>query len=102
MAAAGNDYTPGSMDIETQKSTWSGFMTVTWWGSLLTALVTAYLVFVFGVGADWLVSLIGVTLFGGVLGLAMGMGRAWYGTLFSLFVLAVIVRLIIGLWQLAL
>ena len=100
--AAENDYTPGSMNIDSQKSTWEGFMAATWWGSLITALVVAYFTFVLGVGSDWLVTLIGMTGAGAVLGLSMGMGRAWYATLIGLFVLALAVRGIIGLFQLAL
>lgn len=96
-----HDYVPGQMDITDQKRTWDAFMKASWFGSLLLAVVLGYCTLVFGVGADWLVSLVGMAIAGGALGIATGMGGAWIPSIIGLSVLAVIVRVIIMLWGMA-
>tara|TARA_R110000868_G_scaffold160976_2_gene390813 strand:+ start:2370 stop:2675 length:306 start_codon:yes stop_codon:yes gene_type:complete len=84
------DYTRGEMNITSQKGTFDGFMTVTLWSSLLLAISLFYCTLVFAVGADWMGSLIGVTILGIVFGLLTSMKTAWYVTVGGLFVFALI------------
>lgn len=94
-------YVHGQMEIGEHKRTWDGFIHASWFGSLLTGVVLAYLVFVFGVGTDWLVTLIGVAGAALVLGALMRYGRAWVATIVGLCVLAVMVKAIALLWSAA-
>lgn len=93
-----SDYVRGEMDITDQKSTFDGFMAVSVWGSLVTALSVLYMTLVFAVGWDWMSSLIGVTVLGVVAGLALSMKSSWYMTVAALFVLTLISGLIVNLF----
>lgn len=79
------DHARGEMDISQHRATFDGFMAVTVWGSLLTAVSVLYLTLVFAVGYDWLASLIGVAVVGVIAGLVMKMQTAWYITVAGLF-----------------
>ena len=48
------DYVRGEMEIAEQKGMFDGFMAVTLWSTLITALSVFYLTMVFAVGGDWL------------------------------------------------
>jgi hypothetical protein len=95
------EYVHGQMPIEEQKGTWDAFIKASWFGSLLLGVVLAYLVFVFGVGTDWLVTLIGVAGASLILGALMNYGRAWVGSIVGMSILAVIVKTIAILWSAA-
>jgi hypothetical protein len=96
------DHVRGDMDISHHKATFDGFMAVTVWGSLLTAISVLYLTLVFAVGMDWMASLIGVTVVSVIAGLVMKMSTAWYVTVGGLFVLTLICGGIVQLFGMAL
>ncbi len=93
-----SDYVRGEMDIADQKMTFDGFMAVSVWGSLLTAISVLYLTLVFAVGWDWMTSLIGVTVLSVVAGLALSMKTSWYMTVAGLFVFGLITGGIVNLF----
>lgn len=90
-----SDYVRGEMDIQDQKSTWTGFMKITQWSCFLIVLVLAYAVFTITMGMNWMVAAGLLTIFGIVGGLVMGMGGAWTATVIGLLVFAVILQIII-------
>lgn len=96
---AETDYVHGEMNIKSQKDTWDGFMKAGTWGGFATLLIVGYLTFTLAMGMNWLVSLVilaGVSIVGG---LAMGMGGAWIAVVIGLSGLAVIVQVIIAVFQ---
>jgi len=96
-----SDYVRGEMNIASQKSTFSGFISVTVWGSLLTIVTVLYLTLAFAVGMDWMVSLIATAIVGGVLGLALGMKTSWYVTVGGLFVFGLVCGGLVQLFGMA-
>jgi len=90
-----SEYTRGSMDITDQKSTWSGFMTASVWGSAITMMVVTYITLTLAIDMNWMVALVLCAGAGIVGGLFMGMGGAWLGAVVGMVVLAVIVQIII-------
>jgi hypothetical protein len=84
------DHARGEMDISHHKATFDGFMAVTVWGSLLTAICVLYLTLVFAAGFDWLASLIGVAILSVIAGLVLKMKTAWYVTVGGLFVFGLV------------
>jgi hypothetical protein len=90
MAAAESDYHRGDMDIAEQKRTFAGFMTVTVWGSGITAMVIFYLTLVFAAGFHWLPSLIGVGALGVLFGLGLRLKGGWYAVVIVLGAIAFI------------
>ena len=90
-----DDYVRGEMDITTQEKTWTGFIKVSLWSSFIISLVLAYAVFTITMGMNWLVALGLLALVGIVGGLLMGMGSAWIVTVVGLSIFGVILHLII-------
>ncbi|WP_203294002.1 aa3-type cytochrome c oxidase subunit IV [Maricaulis parjimensis] len=84
------EHVRGEMDIADHKATFDGFMAVSTWGGLLTALTVFLLTLIFAVGMDWIGALIGTTVVGIIAGLVMKMSTAWYVTLGGLFVFTLI------------
>ena len=84
------DHVRGEMDISHQKSTFGGFIAVSVWSSLIIGLSVLYLTLVFGVGWDWLASLLGVTVVGVIAGLVLSMKMSWYVTVGGLFVFGLV------------
>ncbi|WP_300527056.1 aa3-type cytochrome c oxidase subunit IV [Maricaulis sp.] len=93
-----SDYSRGEMDISDHKATFDGFMAVTVWGSLLTAISVLYLTLVFAVGMDWLASLIGVAVVSVLGGMALNMKVSWYVTVAGLFIFSLICGGIVSLF----
>lgn len=91
------DYTPGSMPITDQKQTFSGFMLVTQWASVLIGMLVLFLVMVFSVGAPWVAALFGVAALGLLAGLVMRMGGAWYATVIGSAIAALLIGGIVSL-----
>lgn len=91
----GEHYTHGEMDISDQSSTWSAFVKLTQWGSLITALILAYAIFTITMGMNWMVALGLLAAVGIGAGFMMRMGAAWITTVIGLVVLGVFVHLII-------
>lgn len=90
-------YVRGEMDIETQESTWHGFMKVTQWFSFILVLTLAYAIFTITMGMHWMVALGLLTLVGIGGGLFMGMGGAWTVTVIGLAAFGVFLQIIIML-----
>lgn len=84
------DYTRGEMNISGQEHTFSGFVRITLWSSMLLGLLVFYLTLVFAAGADWMTSLIGVAVLGYVLGLVTSMKTAWNITVGGMLVFGLI------------
>lgn len=95
------DHVRGDMDISQHKSTFDGFMAVSTWGALLTALSILYLTLTFAVGMDWLASLAGVAVVGVIAGLVLSMKTSWYVTVAGLFVFGLVCGGIVQLFRLA-
>lgn len=93
-----SDYSRGEMNISDHKATFDGFMVVTVWGSLLTAITVLYLTLVFAAGFDWLASLIGVAVVSVLGGIALGMKTSWYVTVAGLFIFSLICGGIVSLF----
>ncbi|MBR9824417.1 MAG: aa3-type cytochrome c oxidase subunit IV [Alphaproteobacteria bacterium] len=85
-----SDHVRGEMDISDHKATFDGFMSVTVWSSLITALSVLYFTLVFAIGMDWMGALIASAVVGVVSGLALSMGTAWYMTVVGLFILGIV------------
>ena len=94
-----SEYTRGEMDISNQKATWDGFMTASYWGSAITALILTYITLPVAIGLNWMVALVICAGLGIVGGLFMGMGGAWIGAVVGLTVLAIIVQVFIMLFS---
>ncbi len=90
-----DDYVRGEMNITDQEATWSGFMKVTQWSSLIIVLTLAYAIFTLTMGMHWMVALGLLAVAGIVGGLLMGMGSAWIGTVIGLAVFGVVLQIII-------
>jgi hypothetical protein len=75
-----SDYHPGEMDISEHKATFSGFMKITEWGSILTIAGVGLLVFAFAMGLGWWTGLIVYAVICVAAGLILKMGPAWWAT----------------------
>jgi hypothetical protein len=89
--APSDDYHHGDMPIADQKATWRGFMTVTQWGSVLTAMLLLQITLHFAAGLSWWPALAGSTILGLAAGLLLNMGSAWIATCVGWAVLCAIV-----------
>jgi hypothetical protein len=81
----------GKMDITDQRQTFSGFMTVTVWGSALTAMSVAMFTVAFAINAGWFAGVAVFLVLGVGIGLAMRMSAAWWA-----FVIGSTIALLIG------
>ncbi len=84
------DHVRGEMDISHHKATFDGFMAVSTWGGLLTALSVLLLTLIFAVGMDWMGALLATTVVSIIAGLVLKMSTAWYVTVGGLFVFTLI------------
>ena len=76
-----DDHMASGMDITDQRQTFSGFMAVTVWSSLLIVMAVAGLTVAFAIGAGWLAG-VGVYAVIGILGgLVLRMKSVWWGIL---------------------
>lgn len=91
------DYQHGEMNIETQKTLFSGFLTATAWSSLILILAIGYATFTLTMGVNWAVSLAVFAVVGIVAGLLMNLGGAWVATVIGLAVVAVFIQLLVTL-----
>ena len=99
---AASDYTRGEMNVDAQKGMYEGTMRAGAWGALITLLMIAYATFTLSIGMSWLIALVLCAGGGIVIGLGMGWGGAWVATMIGLSGLALVVQLLIALFQLAL
>ena len=84
MAGGHSDYTHGSMEVDAQSGTFSGFMDGTKYGGSLIALVVIMPTLVFAVGLHWFPALIATIILGVLIGLALKLKGGWYVTLIGL------------------
>lgn len=96
MAGGNSEYTHGTMKVDAQSGTFSGFMGGTKYGGALIALVVIMPTLVFAVGLHWLPSLIATVILGFVLGAAMKFKGGWYVGLIGLSILVALFSLILS------
>lgn len=75
------DHHRGEMDISDQKATFSGFLTISVWGTALTIMLVAMLTVAFAMGGGWFAGLAVWAVIGLVAGMIMKMGLYWWATL---------------------
>jgi len=97
MAGGHSDYTRGTMEIEAQSGTFTGFMGGTKYGAALIALVVLMPTLVFALGLHWLPALFATVVFGVILGVVLKFKAAWYPALVGLAVVVAIFSIIISL-----
>lgn len=96
MAGGHSDYTHGTMKVDAQSGTFSGFMGGTKYGGALIALIVIMPTLVFAVGMHWFPSLIATVVLGFVLGLAMKFKGGWYVGLIGLSILVALFSLLLS------
>ena len=96
------EYVRGEMNIDTQKATWEGFMTVAKWSGVMLILAVAYATFTLTMGMNWLVAMALLAIVGIAGGFFMGMGSAWIVTVVGLCVVGIFLQIIIWIAQLLL
>lgn len=97
MAGGHSDYTHGTMEVDAQAGTFSGFMGYTKYGGSLIALVVIMPTLVFAVGLHWFTALIATLILGVVIGVVLKFKGGWYVGLFGLAILTAIASLILSL-----
>ena len=97
MAGGHSDYTHGTMEVEAQSGTFTGFMDLTKYGGCLIALVVIMPTLVFAVGMHWFSALIATFILGIVLGLVFKFKGAWYVGLVGLSIVTAIASIILSL-----
>ena len=98
MASGHSDYTHGTMEVDAQAGTFSGFMGGTKYGGSLIALVVIMPTLVFAVGLHWFTALAATFILGVIIGLALKLKPGWYVGLFGLAILAAIVSVLLSLF----
>ena len=96
MAGGHSDYQHGTMKVDAQSGTFSGFMGGTKYGGALIALFVIMQTLVFAVGLHWLPSLIATVILGFVLGMAMKFKGGWYVGLIGLAIVVALFSLLLS------
>ena len=78
MAGGHSDYTHGTMKVDAQSGTFSGFMGGTKYGGALIALIVIMPTLIFGVGLTYFPSLIATLIIGFLMGLGLKLKGGWY------------------------
>lgn len=86
------EYVRGQMDVSSQAATYSAFMKVTAWTSLLLTLILGYAIFTLTMGIHWMVAMGIFAIVGVIGGMVMGLGGGFLLAVFGLVVLGVIVQ----------
>ena len=97
--AGHSEYHRGEQEITDQKETYSGFLKVSAWGTLLTAMLVLHLSVAFGSPAGWWSGLGAALAVGVIGGLLMRLGGAWVAAVIAyavIFGLAGLVKMIFG------
>ncbi len=90
MAAEHSDYSHGTMPVQAQRGTFSGFMAVTIYGGAFLVVTLLFPTLVFGVNLGWFPALAATLVVGIVIGLALKLKGAWYATLIGLAIVSAI------------
>lgn len=84
------DYHRGDMDIAEQENTFENFIEIGVYSAAVVGIVILFLTLVFATGLSWLTSLIITAVVGGVLGVVLQRGTAYWLTVAILGVFTVI------------
>ncbi len=98
MAGGHSDYKHGSMQVDAQSSTFSGFMGGTLYGGSLIALFVIMPTLVFAVGMHWLPALFATLIFGVILGVVLKFKGGWYVGLIGLAILTAFFSIILSVF----
>ena len=98
MAGGHSDYTHGTMEVDAQSGTFSGFMDGTKYGGSLIALIVIMPTLVFGVNMHWFPALIATFILGVVIGLALKLKGAWYVALVGISIVTAFVSIVLSLF----
>ena len=98
MAGGHSDYTHGTMKVDAQSGTFSGFMDGTKYGGALIALTVIMPTLVFAVGLHWFPALFATLIFGVILGLALKFKGGWYVGLIGLAILTAFASILLSLF----
>ncbi|TGY90363.1 aa3-type cytochrome c oxidase subunit IV [Marinicauda algicola] len=90
-----HDYSRGEMDISEQKHTFESFISISVFSAAVIGLVVLFLSMTFGTGLGWLTSFIITAIVGGVIGVLLKQGTAYWLTVAILGVITVIAGFII-------
>jgi len=96
MAGGQSDYTHGTMEVDAQSGTFSGFMEGTKYGGSLIALCVIMPTLVFAVNLHWFPSLFATVILGFLLGMALKLKPGWYVGIVGLAVLVAIFSAILS------
>ena len=91
MAAGHSDYQRGTMKVDAQSDTFSGFMSGTVYGGSALALIVLMPTLVFAVGMGWFPALMATVVLGFVLGVALKLKGAWYVSVVAAAILTAII-----------
>ncbi len=97
MAGGHSDYTHGSMEVDAQSGTFTGFMDGTKYGGSLIALIVIMPTLVFAVGLHWFPALVATLILGVVMGLALKLKGGWYVGLIGLSIVTAIASIILSI-----
>lgn len=97
MAGGHSDYQRGTMKVDAQSGTFSGFMGGTKYGGALIALFVIWPTLVFAVNLHWVPSLIATVFLGFILGAVMKFKGGWYVGLIGLAILVAFFSFLITL-----
>lgn len=78
MAAGHSDYEHGSMDVNAQSGTFSGFMNGTVYGGGAIGLIVIWAILLFAVGTGWLTAIVATVVLGIVIGVVLKLKAQWY------------------------
>lgn len=84
------DYTRGEMTITEQKHTYESFMSISVFGAAVLAVTILFLTLVFATDINWLTSLVITAIVGGVFGVVLKQGTAYWLTVAILGVITII------------
>ncbi|MEM1106480.1 MAG: aa3-type cytochrome c oxidase subunit IV [Pseudomonadota bacterium] len=94
---AASDYSRGSMEIGDQENTWKGFVTASVWGSAIILSIVGYATLTLAIGMNWIVALVlcaGAAIVGG---LFFGLGATWMLAVIGLTALAVFIQVVVSI-----
>ncbi|ACT60617.1 aa3-type cytochrome c oxidase subunit IV [Hirschia baltica] len=91
------EYVRGQMDVKSQTATYSGFLKVTAWTSLLLTLILGYATFTLTMGVHWMVAMALFAIVGVIGGMVMGLGGGFLLAVGGLVFLGLFVQVMVSL-----
>jgi len=92
---ASTDYKHGEMEVSSQQGTFGGFMTGTVYGGSAIVYILLFPILMFGVGLNWLPSLVASVIVACIMGVALKLKGGWYVFVIGLGVVTAIITAII-------